>query len=160
VATHGDGTPTPEAVPVIGTTIAVTDEAVPEDGTPAPEMMPEMGMATAAGTTVSTTVSEGATGGPAASTGPAASKPSSSPRVVANNNAIEDVSLFDMRGMAHFVLNQVHNVLHREKEDMGKERLCLSVWLSLLKEWTTSKKVKAKVRGKFTDVMEILLDRM
>jgi hypothetical protein len=37
-------------------------------------------------------------------------------------------------------------VLHREREDINEEQLCLSVWVSLLKQRTTSEKEKAEVR--------------
>jgi hypothetical protein len=80
---------------------------------------------------------EGVVGGPAGSTGPTAGAPSSPPQMVAatasasaNNEAIEklevilghpflrapgDVFLSEMMGMAHWLLNQVRDVLHRER---------------------------------------------
>jgi multidrug resistance efflux pump len=36
-------------------------------------------------------------------------------------------------GTTHFALNQAHDVLHREREDISKKRLCLLVWVFLLK---------------------------
>jgi hypothetical protein len=42
-------------------------------------------------------------------------------------------SLFDVMGTTHFALNQVHDVLHRDREDINEERQCLSMWFSLLK---------------------------
>jgi hypothetical protein len=112
--------------------------------------------------------SEAAAGDPTASTGPAVGAPSSPPQMVAatastgaNNNAIEEpeVSLSMAMGMAHFALNQVHNVLHREREDIIEERLLLSVWVSLLKKRTTFEKEKVEARKKHLDVMEILYNR-
>jgi hypothetical protein len=69
------------------------------------------------------------------------------------------VSLSEVMGTTHFALNQVHDVLHREREDINEERVHLSVWLSLLKQWTTSKKERAEVRQKHLDVMEVLYSR-
>jgi hypothetical protein len=50
-------------------------------------------------------------------------------------------------------------VLRRERAYLDEEQLCLLVYFSLSKEVTTSEKMKAEVRQKFADVMEILLDR-
>jgi hypothetical protein len=65
-----------------------------------------------------------------------------------NDNAVEEpevimghpdlrasgtVSLSEGMGMAHFVLNQAHDVLRWEREDINKEWMHLSVWVSLLK---------------------------
>jgi hypothetical protein len=36
---------------------------------------------------------------------------------------------------------------------------CTSMWVSLLKQWMTSKKEKAEVRQKHLDVMEVLYSR-
>jgi hypothetical protein len=47
--------------------------------------------------------------------------------------------------IAHFALNQVQDVLCQERADLDEERLCLSVWLSLLKKLMASEKAKAKV---------------
>jgi hypothetical protein len=47
--------------------------------------------------------------------------------------------------IAHFALNQVHDVLYQERADLDEERLRLSVWLSLLKKLMASEKAKAKV---------------
>jgi hypothetical protein len=70
-----------------------------------------------------------------------------------------DVSLSEVMGTTHFALNQAHNVLRREREDINEEQLCLSVWVSLLKQWTTSEKEKADARQKLLDMMEILFTR-
>jgi hypothetical protein len=56
-----------------------------------------------------------------------------------------DVSLSDAMCIAHFALNQVQDVLCQERADLDEERLCLSVWLSLLKKLMASEKAKAKV---------------
>jgi predicted HTH domain antitoxin len=69
------------------------------------------------------------------------------------------VCLSEAMGMTHYVLNQAHDVFHRERENINEERLRLSVWVSLLKKRTTSKKEKAEVRQKHLDVMEILFSR-
>jgi hypothetical protein len=37
-------------------------------------------------------------------------------------------------------------MLRREWEDVEEERLCLSVWGSLLKKWTTYEKEKAEAK--------------
>jgi hypothetical protein len=50
-------------------------------------------------------------------------------------------------------------VLHQEREDINEEWLRHSVWVSLLKQWTTSEKEKAEVRQKRIDVMEVLYNR-
>jgi hypothetical protein len=126
-------------------------------------------------------MSEAAASDPATSTGPAAGAPSSPPQMAAatastgaDDNAVEepevilrhpgnrapgDVSLSEVMGTTHFALNQAHNVLRREREDINEEQLCLSVWVSLLKQWTTSEKEKADARQKLLDMMEILFTR-
>jgi hypothetical protein len=89
-------------------------------------------------------------------------EPVEQPEVILGHRPIKasgDVSLLDGMGTTHFALNQVHNVLRWEREDLDEERLCLSECFSLLKKVTASEKVKAKARQKYTDVMEILLDR-
>jgi hypothetical protein len=79
----------------------------------------------------------------------------------ANNNAIEEpeVSLSMAMGTTHFALNQAHDVLHWEREDIIEECLLLSMWVSLLKKRTTSEKEKVEARKKHLDVMEILYNR-
>jgi hypothetical protein len=52
--------------------------------------------------------------------------------------ALGIVSLSEAMGTTHFVLNQAHDVLCREREDIDEEWLRLSVWVSLLKKRTTS----------------------
>jgi predicted HTH domain antitoxin len=69
------------------------------------------------------------------------------------------VSLSKVMGLSHFVLNQVHDVLRREREEINEEWLCLSVLVSLLKKRMTSEKEMAEARQKHLNVMEILLDR-
>jgi hypothetical protein len=73
--------------------------------------------------------------------------------------ASRTVSLSEVMGTSHFALNQVHDVLRREKEDINEEWLRLSVWVSLLKQWMTSEKEKAKARQKSLDVMEVMYSR-
>jgi 5-methylcytosine-specific restriction endonuclease McrBC regulatory subunit McrC len=129
----------------------------------------------------SSTTSGAAVGDPAASTCPTAGAPPSPPRMMtgttsmgADDNAIEEpedimrhpglrapeiVSLSEVMGTTHFALNQVHDVLRREREDINEERVHLLVWLSLLKQRTTSKKERAEVRQKRLDVMEVLYSR-
>jgi hypothetical protein len=53
------------------------------------------------------------------------------------------ISLSEVMGTTHFPLNQAHDVLHQEREDINEERLHLSVWVSLLKRRMTSEKEKA-----------------
>jgi hypothetical protein len=92
----------------------------------------------------------------------------------ANDNAVEEpmvimghpsfraaraVSLSEVMVTSHFVLNQAHDVLCQEREDINIERLHLSGWVSLLKKRTTSEKEKVEVRQKHLDVMEILYNR-
>jgi hypothetical protein len=118
------------------TSTMVVDEVVPGDGSPVPEMVPREDTTDIVEAVASTTASEVATGVPVTSTGPAADAPSSPPRVVADGNTIEqpevimghrtirasgDVSLFDVIGTSHFALNQVNDVIHREKADKAKE---------------------------------------
>jgi viroplasmin and RNaseH domain-containing protein len=62
-------------------------------------------------------------------------------------------------GTTHFALNQVHHVLRWEREDINEEWLRLSVWVSLLMQWTTSEKEKAEAWQKHLDVMEVLYSR-
>jgi hypothetical protein len=45
------------------------------------------------------------------------------------------ISLSEAMGMTHFALNQVHDVLRQESEDINEEWLHLLVWVSLLKQW-------------------------
>jgi hypothetical protein len=145
------------------------------DGIPTPDTT------TMTGAAASAIMSEAAASHPRASTGPASGAPSSPPRMATattsagtDNNAIEElevicghpglrapgvVSLFDVMGTTHFALNQVHDVLHREREDINEERQCLSMWFSLLKQRTTFEKEKAVARQKRLDVMEILYAR-
>jgi predicted HTH domain antitoxin len=135
----------------------------------------------AAEATISPAVSEAAAGDLATSTGPVASAPSSPPQMATatasagtNDNAAEEpdailghpglrlpgaVSLSEVMGMTHFALNQVHDVLTRSREDINEERLCLSMWVSMLKQQTTSMKEKVEVRQKHLDMMEILFTR-
>jgi hypothetical protein len=56
-------------------------------------------------------------------------------------------------------LNQAHDVLRQEREDINKEWLHLLVWVSLLKQQMTSEKEKVEVRQKNLDVMEVLYSR-
>jgi hypothetical protein len=122
-------------------------------------------------------MSEAAASDPAASTSPANGAPSSSPRMAAatasagdDDNAIEEpeviighpslrapgaISLSEAMGTTHFVLNQVHDVLHREREGINEECMCLSVWVSLLMKRMTSEKEKIGERQKHLNVMEI-----
>jgi hypothetical protein len=69
------------------------------------------------------------------------------------------ISLFEVMGTPHFVLNQVHDVLRREREDINEEWLRLLVWVSLLKKWMTSEKEKAEARQKCLNVVENLFGR-
>jgi hypothetical protein len=136
---------------------------------------------TAAEAMASPVTSGAAAGDPATSIGPTAGAPPSPPRMVAattmtgtDDNAIEEpkvimghlglwasrtVSLSEVMGTSHFALYQVHDVLRREKEDINEEWLRLSVWVSLLKQWMTSEKEKAKARQKSLDVMEVMYSR-
>jgi predicted HTH domain antitoxin len=146
------------------------------DGIPAPDTTMAEAVATASPTTSEATSSD-----PAASTGPTAGALSSAPQMAAatasagaDDNTVEDpkvtmghpglrvpgaVSLSEVMGLSHFVLNQVHDVLRREREEINEERLCLSVLVSLLKKRMTSEKEMAEARQKHLNVMEILLDR-
>jgi hypothetical protein len=146
--------------------------AVDDDGVPVPDTT------MAAEAMASPTTSGAAAGDPTASTGPAAGAPPSPPRMAAvtastgaDDNAIEEpevimghsglrvlgtVSLSEAMGTTYFALNQAHDVLCREREDINKEWLRLSVWVSLLKQQTTSEKEKAEARQKRLDMMEVL----
>jgi hypothetical protein len=156
-------------------------EVADGDGTLVPEMVPKTDTTVVVGATTSLTTGEVATGSPAASTGLMADAPSSPPWIVvatalvgADDNAIEEpkvimghpnpwalgqVSLSEVMGTGHFTLNQVHDMLHHEREDIDEERLRLSVQSSLLKKWTTSEKEKAVATRKQLAMMQILLDR-
>jgi hypothetical protein len=145
------------------------------DGIPTPNTT----MAVEAMTSLAT--SEAVASDLVASSGPAFGAPSSPPHVVSatasmgtDDNTIEElevimghpglraprtVSLSEAMGMTHFVLNQAHDVLCREREDINEERLHLSVWVSLLKQRMTSEKEKAEARHKCLDVMEVLYNR-
>jgi hypothetical protein len=57
------------------------------------------------------------------------------------------------------VLNQAQEVLHQERRDINDECWCLLLWASMLKERTTSKKVKADGRQRHIDMREELLER-
>jgi hypothetical protein len=125
--------------------------------------------------------SEVAASDPAASTAPAVGVLSSPPQMAAatassgaDDNTVEEpkvimghpglrapriVSLSEVMGTTHFVLNQAHDVLCQESEDINEEQLRPSVWVSLLKTWMTSEKEKAEARQKSLDVMEILYSR-
>jgi hypothetical protein len=122
-----------------------------------------------------------AIGDPTASTSPVASAPSSLPQMAAattsagaDDNTVEEsevimghhglrapgtISLFEVMGTSHFVLNQVHDVLRREREDINEEWLRLLMWVSLLKKWMTSEKEKAEARQKCLIVVENLFGR-
>jgi hypothetical protein len=69
-----------------------------------------------------------------------------------------DVSLSKAMGTTHWVLNQVHGVLHREREDIDDERWCLLLWASLLKERMTSEKEKAEMNRDWCDVSPLSKD--
>jgi hypothetical protein len=131
--------------------------------------------------TTSSVMNEAATGEPTASTGPAASAPSSPPQMAAatasagnDDNIIEEpevimgqpdlrapgaFSLPEVMGTIHFTLNQMHDVLRQERDDINEERLHIWAWVSLLKKQMTSEKEKANGRQKRLDVMEILFAR-
>jgi hypothetical protein len=122
-----------------------------------------------------------AAGDPATLTGSTAGAPPSPPHMeaattltVTNDNIVEapkvnmghpglrasrTVSLSEVMGTAHFSLNQAHDVLHRKREDINEEWMCLSVWVSLLKRWMTSEKEKVEARQKRLNVMEVLYSR-
>jgi hypothetical protein len=117
--------------------------AVGDDGVPVPDTT------MAAEAMASPTTSGAAAGDPTASTGPAAGAPPSPPRMAAvtastgaDDNAIEEpevimghfglrvlgtVSLSEAMGTTYFALNQAHDVLCRERENINKEWLRLSV---------------------------------
>jgi hypothetical protein len=69
------------------------------------------------------------------------------------------ISISEVMGTSHFVLNQVHDVLHREREDINEEWLRLLVWVLLLKKWMTSEKEKVEARQKCLNVVENLFGR-
>jgi hypothetical protein len=114
-------------------------------------------------------------------TGSVAGAPPSTPHMVAattststDDNAIKEpevimghpglrmpgtVSLSEAMGTTHFVLNQAHDVLRRETEDINEERIYLSVWVSMLKQRTASEKEKAEERRKYLNVMEVMYRR-
>jgi hypothetical protein len=145
------------------------------------DVIPAPDTTTAAEAAAALVMSEAAASDPAASTDPAPGAPSSPPQMVTatasasvDDNVIEEpevimmhpglratgvVCLSEAMGTTHYVLNQAHDVFHRERENINEERLRLSVWVSLLKKRTTSKKEKAEVRQKHLDVMEILFSR-
>jgi hypothetical protein len=124
---------------------------------------------------------EAATGDPAVSTGPAVGASSSPPHMAAttastgaDDNVVDEpkvimghpglrapgtISLSEVMGTGHFALNQMHNVLHQEREDINKEQLRLSVWVSLLKQRTTFEKEKTEARQKHLNVMKILYSK-
>jgi hypothetical protein len=138
------------------------------DGMPIQEAVPETDSTTAAVAIVSLVMGNTAIGGPTGSIGPMAGAPSSPPKVAAattsvgaDDNAIKepkvilghsilrapgDVSLSEALGMAHWVLNQVHDVLRQEREDIDDKQRCLLLWVSLLKKWMTSEKEKVEVK--------------
>jgi hypothetical protein len=156
-------------------------EAAHSDGTLVLETVPNLDTTTTVGATTSAMVGQAAARCPTATTCMVAGASSSPPRMLAatvsagtDNNAIEepevimrhlgvreprDASLSVVMGTTHFSLNQAHDVLHREKEDIDDEWLCRSVWVSLLKKQMTYEKEKAEVRHKQLDVMEILLNK-
>jgi hypothetical protein len=139
------------------------DEVVPGDRSLALEAVPEVRLSTAGGAATATSVRVVATEGPSPSSGLVAGTPSSPPRAVVNDNTVEeftrepkvilghrfvrapvDVSVSDATGTTHFALNQMQSVLHRERADLDEEWLCLSEYVSLLKEVTASEKAKAR----------------
>jgi hypothetical protein len=107
--------------------------------------VPKTDTTTTTGAAASSIASEVAAGGPISSSGLAAGAPSSPPQMAAatasvgvDDNAVEepevimghpglraprDVFLCEAMGTSHFALNQAHNVLHWEREDINKERL-------------------------------------
>jgi hypothetical protein len=163
VVVHVDGTPVPEEVLPMDTATAATDEVVPDDGSPAPEAVSEVNTSITGGVDAATSASVAPVDGPTSLFGPVAfEEPVEEPEVILGHlpvGAPGDVSLSDAMGMTHFMLNQVHNVLCRERADLDGEWMRLSEWFSLLKKLTTYEKVKVEVEQKYADVMEILLDR-
>jgi hypothetical protein len=119
-----------------------------DGGSSAPEVLPE-------GDT-SVTMEEAAVGDPTASTGPAggASPPlqrlttTSSWRILGHPTlrALGDVSLDEAMGTTRCALTQAQNVLHRESGGIIDERQCLLLWSSMLKERTTTERVRAEAR--------------
>jgi hypothetical protein len=117
--------------------------------------IPTLDTITAAEAVTSLATSEVDAGDPAASTGPAADALSSPPQMAAttasagiNKNVVDEpkvimghpslsapgvVSHIEALGTTYFALNQAHDVLRREREDINEEWLLLSVWVSLLK---------------------------
>jgi hypothetical protein len=57
-----------------------------------------------------------------------------------------DASLDEAMGIAHWVLNQAHEVLHLECDDVYAEHQCLLLWASMLKKRIASKRVRAHVQ--------------
>jgi hypothetical protein len=130
--------------------------------------IPASDTTTAAEAATSLVMSEEDAGDPTALTSLTAGAPSPPPQMAtatasagADDNAVEEpevimghpglrapgaVSLSEAMGMTHFMLNQVHDVLRRKREDISEERRCLFMWVSLLNKRTTSKKEKAEVR--------------
>jgi hypothetical protein len=68
------------------------------------------------------------------------------------------ISLDEAMGTAHWVLNQVHEVLHREHRYVDDKCRRLLLWASMLKERTTSKKARAQARERHLNTREELLE--
>jgi hypothetical protein len=69
-----------------------------------------------------------------------------------------DVSLDEAMGIAHWALSQAQEGLHRGCGIVDDECQCLMLWVLLLKEWTTSEKVRAQAREQHLDMREELLE--
>jgi hypothetical protein len=61
--------------------------------------------------------------------------------------------------MRQWALNQVQEVLHRERRDIDDEHQCILLWASMLKERTTSEKARAQAREWHLNTREELLKR-
>jgi hypothetical protein len=109
-----------------------------------PMAVSEKDTTVATGATTSSMAGEVAAGGPAASTGLRATTTSpivndnivEEPKVILGHPVLRapgDVSLDKAMGMAHWVLNQVQDMLHRESGDINDECQHLLMWASMLR---------------------------
>jgi hypothetical protein len=70
-----------------------------------------------------------------------------------------DVSLDEAMCTVRWALNQAHDVLHRESDDIHDEHQCLLLWTTMLKRRTTSERAMAQVRQQHLDAREDLLNQ-
>jgi hypothetical protein len=138
------------------------------DGALIAKTVPEVDTTTTAGVVASSTMGEAATSSLAAMTGATTRAPTTpgddnnvdkEPKVVMGHpglGASGRVSVPEAMDTALFALDQVRDVLQRERRGLDEEQQCLIEWASLLKKQSASEKEKVAEKRERLDKMEVV----